>query len=378
MAYAADVLVALAFVAAGYWAWAAYRTHAFKRCRPTHSGFAPSVSVLKPLCGIQPGLYETLRSFCAQAYPEFQLVFGTNDPADPAVDVVRRLIDEFPSLDMVLVCDGHALGANPKLSNVVNLYKSARHDVIVLADSDVQVGPDYLRTVVAPLADSGTGLVTCLYGAVPMPGLPSALGAMYVNDWFFPSALVAAARPLGYAFGATIACRRDVLDALGGFESVADYLADDYMLGRAVAETGRRVELSPLVVRIIVHERDFSALVGHELRWARTIRSVRPVGYLLSFVTFGAPLALLAVAVGGATPVTIAALSANVVARLFGWHATRRTAGLPLRLGDACLLPVRDVLSLGIWLWSFCGRAVRWYGQSFTIDHQGRLRRTTS
>ena len=165
MTYVADVLVALAFVAAGYWAWAAYRAHAFGRCRPTHSDFAPSVSVLKPLCGVQPFLYETLRSFCEQAYPSFQLVFGVSDPSDPAVHVVHRLIEEFPGLDVVLVCDGHALGTNPKLSNVVNIYKSARHDVIVLADSDVRVGPEYLRAVVAPLADPGTGLVTCLYGA---------------------------------------------------------------------------------------------------------------------------------------------------------------------------------------------------------------------
>jgi len=377
MTYVADVLVALAFVAAGYWAWAAYRAHAFGRCRPTHSDFAPSVSVLKPLCGVQPFLYETLRSFCEQAYPSFQLVFGVSDPSDPAVHVVHRLIEEFPGLDVVLVCDGHALGTNPKLSNVVNIYKSARHDVIVLADSDVRVGPEYLRTVVAPLADPGTGLVTCLYGAVPMPGLPSTLGAMYINDWFFPSALVAAGlQPLAYAFGATIACRRDVLDALGGFESVVDYLADDYMLGRVVAESGRRVELSPLVVQTIVDEHDFRTLVGHELRWARTIRSVRPVGYLMSFVTFGLPLSLLALACAGATPAAVAALAANLVARLAGWHVTRRTAGIP-RLPDACLLPLRDVLSVAIWVLSFCGRTVRWYGQSFTIDRQGRLRRAT-
>jgi len=378
MTFVGDVLVALAFVAAGYWAWAAYRARVFGRRRPLPSGATPSVSVLKPLCGVQPGLYETLRSFCSQDYPSFQLVFGVSDPGDPAVDVVRRLSDEFPGLDVALVRDAHALGTNPKLSNVVNIYKSARHDVIVLADSDVQVGPDYLRTVVAPLADNGTGLVTCLYGAAPRPGLPSALGAMYINDWFFPSALVAASvRPLAYAFGATIACRREVLDALGGFESVVDYLADDYMLGRAVAESGRRVALSPLVVQIVVDERDFSTLVSHELRWARTIRSLRPVGYLFSCITFGFPLSLLALACGGPTPVTLAALAANLVARVIGWHATRRTAGLRLRVSDACLLPVRDVLSLGVWLVSFWSRAVRWYGQSFTIDSQGRLRRTT-
>ncbi len=378
MRLVSDVLVALAFVAAGYWAWAAYRAHVFARRRPAPSGFTPPVSVLKPLCGAQPLLYETLRSFCEQAYPCFQIVFGVTDPADPAIHVVHRLMEEFPALDLVLVSDSHALGANPKVSNVVNIYKSARHDVVVLADSDVRVGSDYLRTVVAPLADPGTGLVTCLYRAAPMPGLPSALGAMYINDWFFPSALVAAGlRPLAYAFGATIACRRDVLDALGGFGSVVDYLADDYMLGHAVAETARRVELSPLVVQTVVHEQNFRALVDHELRWARTIRSVRPVGYLMSFVTFGFPLSLLALACGGVTPVTMAALAANIVARLGGRRVVLRTAGARPRGHDPFLLPLRDVLSLGIWLLSFSGRTVRWYGRPFTVDRNSRLRRAT-
>jgi len=378
MRYVADVLVVLAFVSSGYWAWAAVRARAFARRRRAPSTFTPPVSVLKPLCGAQPWLYETLRSFCDQAYPSFQIVFGVSDPGDPAIDVVHRLQREFPGLDLGLVVDAHARGANPKLSNVINIYKAARHDVIVLADSDVRVGPDYLEAVVAPLADTGTGLVTCLYQASPMPGLSSALGAMYINDWFFPSALVAAdAQPLAYAFGATIACRRDVLDALGGFDSVADYLADDYMLGRAVAATGRRVELSPLVVETVAREQDFRALVGHELRWARTIRSVRPVGYLMSFVTFGFPLSLLAVVCGGATPVTLAALAANVVTRLWSrWAALPRPGARPRR-HDAWLLPVRDVVSLGIWLLSFCGRTVRWYGQPFTVDRRGRLRRVT-
>src|SRR5207247_10813087 len=160
--------------------------------RPPRFVAAHSVRGLEALCGAPPFLYATLRIVCEQAYPSFQLVCGVSDPSDPAVHVVRRLIEEFPGLDVVLVCDGHALGTNPKLSNVVNIYKSARHDVIVLADSDVRVGPEYLRAVVAPLADPATGLVTCLYGPVPMPGLPSTLGAMYIKDWFFPSALVAA------------------------------------------------------------------------------------------------------------------------------------------------------------------------------------------
>jgi len=374
---AADVLVALAFVAGGYWAWAAYRMRAFARQRPAASTFTPPVSVLKPLCGAQPFLYETLRSFCRQTYPSFEIVFGVRDPRDPAIYVVRRLQAEFPALDIVLVCDSHASGANPKMNNVVNMVKSARHDVIVLADSDVRVGPEYLRTVVAPLAKPATGLVTCLYRAVPLPGRPSTLGAMYINEWFFPSALVAAGlEPLTYAFGATLACRRDVLDMLGGFASVADYLADDYMLGRIVAQSGRRVELSPCVVETVVHEPSFRTLLRHELRWARTIRSVRPLGYLMSVVTFGLPLSLLAMACDGVTWLTSAALVVNLVARLAGQLVASPSRG-PGRVQGACLVPLRDVLSLGIWLLAFCGRTVRWYGRPFTVGRNSRLRRIT-
>jgi ceramide glucosyltransferase len=372
-------LVVLSLISAGYWAWALYAVSSFARRRAEPPSFTPSVSVLKPLRGDHPLLYESLRSFCEQDYPSFEIVFGVSDPLDPATQVVRRLIEEFPDLNIVLVTDAHAVGANPKVSNVVNLYKSARHDLIVLADSDVSVEPGYLRAVVAPLADRRTGLVTCLYRARPMVGVSSALGAMYINEWFFPSAVVAAGlEPLAYAFGATIASRREVLDSIGGFARAADYLADDYVLGHAVARSGRRVELSPHVVETIVDERDFRALISHELRWARTIRSVRPLGYLLSVVTFGVPLSMLAMACGGVTLVTAGALVANVIVRLAARAVLPGRRGARERWRDVWLVPVRDVLSFAVWLLSFCGRTVRWYGEAFTVGRDSQLRRPGS
>jgi ceramide glucosyltransferase len=372
----AATLVVLSVISAGYWAWASYSVARFARRRSQPVSRTSPVSVLKPLRGDHPLLYESLRSFCEQDHPSFEIVFGVSDPLDPAAAVVRRLIDDFPDLDIVLVTDAHTVGANPKVSNVVNLYKSARHDLIVLADSDVRVAPDYLRTVVAPLADRGTGLVTCLYRARPLGGLPSTLGAMYINGWFFPSAVVACGlEPLAYAFGATVASRREVLDVIGGFARVADYLADDYVLGRAVAQSGRRVQLSPHVVETLVAERDFKTLIAHELRWARTIRSVRPLGYLLSVVTFGVPLSLLAVACGGVTTATMGALIANVSVRLAAGAVLPGDRGGARWWRIAWLVPVRDVLSFAVWLLSFCGRTVCWYGERFTVGPDSHLRR---
>jgi ceramide glucosyltransferase len=376
MTVMSTALIAVSLVSVGYWTWALWRAVAFLRRPAPSATFAPPVSVLKPLRGDHARLYESLRSFCVQDYPAFQIVFGVADSDDPAVAIVRRLIAEFPALDVTLVVDGATPAVNPKVGNVASLYKSARHDVVVLADSDVRVQPGYLRAVVSPLADRGTGLVTCLYRAAPTPGIPSALGALYIDDWFFPSALVGAAlQPLTYAFGATIAVRRDVLDAVGGFASVADYLADDYMLGAAVIATGHRIELSEHVVETIVDEPSLSSLLLHEVRWARTIRSVRPIGYVLSLVTFGLPLSLLALASGGLTAGALTAVAANLVVRIavraIGRPAHRRAS----RWREAGLVVARDALSLAVWALAFCGRGVRWYGARFSVGRNSLLRR---
>src|SRR5271165_692842 len=265
---------------------------------------APAVTILKPLCGDEHELYECLRSFCDQAYPTFQIVFGVSDGADPAVDVVNRLQREFPAIDLQLAIDRRQHGSSRKVSNLINMMSLARHDYLVLSDSDVRVERDYLAKVVHPLLDPEVGIVTCSYRGNPRPGLCSLLGSLFINEWFTPSVRVAAMYgSRAFAFGVTIAIRRQVLASVGGFAAIANQLADDYRLGELTRRLGLKTALSDVVVETCVDERSFGHLVRHELRWLRTIRAVRPLGYSLLFVTYSVPVALIGCALAaGAWP----------------------------------------------------------------------------
>ncbi len=369
--------VCLAFVASVasclYMIYCMRRIPAFLSRPPGSSGFHPPVSILKPLCGMEHELYRNLRSFCEQDYPDYQVIFGVRDAEDPAVGVVRRIMAEFPRLDLVLVVDGHIHGANLKISNLVNMQAAAKHDFLVIADSDMRVGPDYLSVVVAPFKDGSTGAVTCLYRATPASTLASRFGAMHINADFLPSVLVAAAlSDIHFCFGATMAVRRTALDAIGGLQSLANVLADDYQLGKCVNEAGFTVRLSGYVVENIVHEPDFKSLLLHELRWARTVRASSPWGYVGSILTYPLPLALLFLAVSGGSPAGLVLTVVAIVLRLRLRHCVRYCFGIggkPL----CCLTPLRDLLSAAIWLASFAGRSVRWKGFQFAIDRHGQM-----
>lgn len=377
----AAVFLALAVISTIYWVYALACVVRFRRRRVPPSSALPPVTILKPLCGAHSALYESLRSFCEQDYPDVQLVFGVRDPADPAVEVVQRLMNEYRARHLKLVVNERDVSVNPKVSNLVNLFASAEHDVLVIADSDIRVRPDYLRAVVAPLGDPHVGLVTCLYRAGGSGRGWGALARLFIEEWFFPSALVSATGGrMRHGFGATLAFRRKTLEAIGGFEVVGAYLADDYMLGERIAARGERVVLSPYVVETRVVERSFAALFFHELRWSRTMRAVRPIGYFLAALTYGVVWSALALAVTGfAWPAVIAA-AAHVTVRLAMHraaqgalasddHSVERPAGL------AWLLPVRDALSLVLWAAAFTGRTVRWGPHRFVIDLFGRLSR---
>src|SRR5271165_1516178 len=231
------------------------------------------ISVLKPLHGAEPGLYENLRSFIEQDHPSVQIVFGVNNPEDAALDDARALIRNFPGKDIVLVIDRRSRGSNRKVSNLENMMSTARHDLLVLADSDMRVERSYLAAVTEPLRDSCVGAVTCLYRGVSTGGLWSDLGAMQMNFGFLPSALLGnALRIGGGCFGATIALSRATLDRIGGFASFRHELADDRRIGDAVRAQGLAVVLSRYLVEAQVHEPALAALWRHELRWARTMR----------------------------------------------------------------------------------------------------------
>ena len=370
------VFLGLVIFAAIYWLAAFASVVLYRRRRPSTSDVAPPVTILKPLRGNDGQLYENLRSFCLQDYRGFEIVFGVRHLHDPAVAVVQRLRHEFPGLELTLVADSRTIGANLKVSNLANLVRHAKHDTLIVADSDMRVGPGYVRAVVGPLEDRRVGLVTCLYRGVAPSGVASQLGAMFINEWFLPAALVGThLERLRHAFGATIACRRDTLRSIGGFEAVADQLADDYMLGWLVSDRGLRVVLVPYVVENVVIERNLRTLYLHELRWARTFRTLRPVAYFCSLFTYGIPLSLLWLAASrGSRPACIA-MALHVGLRVVGRLVLYRSLGQPLPWSDTWLVPVRDVVSFVVGILSFLGRTVRWNDERFRVRRDGCLER---
>ena len=356
-------------------AWVAVRT----QIRPSGHGRSnlktparmPATTIFKPLCGAEPETYDCLRSFCDQDYPQFQVVFGVADLNDPVVAIVERLKREFPHRELQLVVDRRQHGSSRKVSNLVNMMPLAQHDVIVISDSDVRVGRDYLARVVAPLLDPDVGIVTCPYRGVPRSGLWSLLGSQFINEWFIPSVRVAAlGGSRSFAFGSTIAIDRRVLSRVGGFMAIANQLADDYRLGELTRLLGLRTVLSDVVVETSVVEDRFEALVQHELRWLRTIRAVRPLGYGLSFVTFGVPTAALGALLSGGAPAAFAMLAVTGVARLLLHFNTRHQGSTSLQL---LVLPLRDVLSLALWSWSFVTRRVHWRNEHYHVNRDGSV-----
>ena len=365
--------IALAASAAAYALAAAFAARIRLRADyGVRRGEAPAVTVLKPLCGDEHELYECLQSFCEQDYPQFQIVFGVADGADPAAEVVGRLQREYPHLDLALVIDRRQHGSSRKVSNLMNMMALARHDLLVISDSDVRVPRDYLSRIVPPLLDPDVGIVTCPYRGVPRGGLWSLLGSMFINDWFMPSVRVAAlSGSRAFAFGVTIALRRQVLGDIGGFAAIANQLADDYRLGELTRARGLRTILSDVVVETCVDERSFGDLLRHELRWLRTIRAVRPVGYGLSFITFGLPAAGLGCVISAGSRPAVALFAVTALGRIVLHLRVRGTLSGVAR--DFALLPLREALSVGLWAWGFVTRRVHWRDDRFRVTRDGSV-----
>jgi ceramide glucosyltransferase len=330
-------------------------------------------SVLKPLHGDEPDLYANLSSFCEQVYPEYQVIFGAANANDSALDVARRVQREHPHCDIEIVAGDAKRARNPKVGNLLGMIDHAKHPLIVIADSDMRVGSDYLEAVASSFADERTGAATCIYGGTPNGTVASQLGAMFVNDQFSPSVLVAQSlEPLTYCFGATMAIRSDVLERIGGLHALADHLGDDYMLGNLVARAGYRVALCPYVVHTGVTERDLRSLWLHEVRWARTIRTARPAGYAGSILTYAMPFAAL-FAVASRRPLAGAAVVALAVTLRLLLHEEARKTFAPHIRAVPWLVPVRDFLSVGVWCASFLGRGITWRGGGYHVYGDGRM-----
>lgn len=352
-----------AYACLSLWAWfRCERRNQHPRADVNDQASRP-VSVLKPLHGAEPGLYENLKGFCKQTHPHYEILFGVRDPEDPAIAVVQRLQREFPERAMALVIDPTVHGANLKVSNLINLLAQARYDWLVLADADISVAPDHLARVTAPLNDPGVGIVTCLYHGVAGDGWTARLGRLFIDDWFAPSVRLAHAfGSTRFAFGSTIAVRRDTLNAIGGLSALKDTLADDFWLGERSRQQGLRTVLSDVVVGTQVNENQLSQLWSHEMRWLRTIRAISPAGFTFSFVCYSWPLLVLALLLSPTLPCLIVA-ALGVLARLWrylvSWPSTARSN----RWQDLWLTPFRDTLLLLEWAGALVHWRVDWRGQ---------------
>ena len=341
----------------------------------------PPVTVLKPLCGAEPGLYENLRTFCQQDYPEFQIVFGVGDADDPALAVVARVVEEFPSLPIEVVINPQQHGHNRKISSLINMLEHARHDMLVMADSDAFVRPDYLSSVTAPLLDRKVGLVTCLYHGEPTGPVWSRLGAMYINEWYMPSVLLAwLFGHENYVSGQTLCIRRDTLEAIGGLQVIANHLADDYQLGQRVRDLGLRIVLSSYMLKAEHHEPTLESLVRHELRWMRTLCVLKPRSFRFIFFTFSLPLAVLGLLLvfpeSYFATVALPLFQVTVIARL-ALHLVHRIRDRRPMFADVWLLPARDLLICWVWSRSFFTSRFTWRGSDFHVGDDGIMRKVT-
>ncbi len=338
--------------------------------------YQPPVTILKPVKGVDAESFENFASFCEQQYPVFQIVFAVAAEDDPAVPVIRRLMGEFPGRDIELVIDGAIHGPNYKVCNLMHAYPRAKHDIIIVCDSDIRVGPGYLREVAAPFRDDSVGLVTSLYRSPRVRNIPTALEAMGFTTEMIPNVMVALSlEGLTFALGASMAVRREALEKIGGFSALVDYLADDYQLGNMVYRAGYRLELSGYFVESVMKREDLRGVLSRQLRWARTMRASRPLGYFASGSTQPVPAMLLALlvsrfSVAGWTAVAILGLSRLLIGLTFSRVYVRD--GLFPRF--LWLLPFRDLLAFVTWAFSFLGNRVVWRSRTFRVLPGGTIR----
>ncbi len=338
-------------------------------------GALPPVSVLKPVTGFEEGYRENFLSFCNQDYPEYEIVFALSDPADPVIPLLEELRREFPDNKVRWVVTENNRGPNYKVGNLIRALREARHEVLLFNDSDMRVGPDYLRKVVTSFLPQEVGLVTCLYRSTHIRNIPAALHALTIQTGFVPSVAVAQkVEDLSYAFGATICTSRDILYRCGGLEPLLEYLADDYQMGNRVHSKGYSVVLSPLLVDDVCGRRRVGDYFLHQLRWAVTQRVCRPGGYFASLVTHLTFLGLALLAVEGFSPfgwtffLSICAFRILSSAWLNGRIFFNREIVRYL-----WLIPVNDLLNTGIWFLSFFHRTVRWKSRRFRVLPGGRM-----
>ena len=335
----------------------------------TSPAFAPPVSILKPLKGADSTTYEALRSHCLQGYGEYEILFGVNDANDDVIPIVNRLIAEFSNIPIRLVVCSEVFGTNRKVSNLMHLERQARYAHVLVNDGDITVSPTYLQNVMSEFASPEVGMVTCLYRGHAAKTLSSRLEALGIAADFVPGVLTARWMEGGLRFGlgSTLAMSREALRKIGGFATVVDYLADDYQLGARIADAGFKVSLAGEVVATSIPPYSFSQFWQHQLRWARTMRVSRPGGYFGSVLTFGLPWAILLLLIAPQGWWAWTAVLVLLLGRIVQVAVGAKVLQDQQVVSNFWLLPLRDLLGLAIWAWSYTGNEVRWRGERFRL-----------
>jgi len=364
-----DALLLLALAPIAYFVVAIAAASAFFRSHPSHpDDFAPPLSILKPIFGLDREAYENFASFCRQDYPQFEMLFCVSDENDPAIPTIRKLIQDFPQVPIRLLIGSERIGASDKVNKLCRMAREAQYDIVIVSDSDVRVEPGFLREVVAPFRDPGIGGVTCLYRGLTDGSFSADVEALGNSADFAPGVIVAGlSGSLDFMLGAVMATTKKHLAAIGGFEAIADYFCDDYELGNRIAAQGSRVVLSPCAVGIVYPHETIGDAFRHQVRWNLSIRYSRPWGHLGLIFTQALPWALLVGAL-----VSVRAAIGYYAAALVFRCAVATSVGFRrmkdrLVLRRLWMLPLRDAFAFAAWLASFFPQRIHWRGQQFRV-----------
>lgn len=341
---------------------------------PINPEFHPPVTILKPLCGIDQGTYTNLASFCQQNYPQYQIIFSVRSSTDPSIEVIEKLIQQFPEIDINLLVKDQIIGANLKISNLANAVTIAKYDILVIADSDIRVGSEYLKTVIQPLQDQKVGVVTCLYRSTAQ-GIATILEAICTATDFQVGILVSKQlEGIKFALGSTIVIRKTTLTKIGGFAAVADYLADDYQLGYLPTQIGEKVVLSNYIVEHGLGHSSLLDSINRQIRWARCIRVSRPWGYGGLIFTFGTISSLLLLITNSGSIFSWLVFSITFLMRLImAWLIGVKLLNDSVTKKYFWLIPIADIVRFIIWCCGFFGNTIKWRGTKFKLVKDGKL-----
>ncbi len=368
-------LILLCLSAIAYYGCVIYATIRFRTHHaPLDLTFHPPITILKPICGLDREMYENLASFCQQDYPDYQIVFSTASETDPGIAVVKQIMQDFPARDLALVVSDRAIGSNPKVNNLANAETQARHNILLSADSDIRVRPDYLRRVVQPLRDPAVGVVTCLYRCLPK-GLAARFEALIIATEHHPAVFITQwLEGIKFAIGATIMIRRSVLQEMGGFAAIADYLEDDSQLGYRPTQLGYKVVLSDYVVDHVTGPESWLRSIRRQGRWACGTRFSDPSGYPKTILIRGTVVSLLLLLATGGSTLAWAGLAVTWMVRFaMAWVVGGWAIQDPTAQKFFWLSPLGDLVSFATWCYGFFGNTVEWRSQRLKLVQDGKL-----